>query len=109
MKNRFALAAAAVLLAGCGAQQYKVDSGLKYLEFMNTPMVQIELTSLENEVVVDSVSINRGQCRDVDNGRNFPFTLKYGEKMSVLSERCKVREATWTINGIEHTFNWDPH
>lgn len=109
MKVHFALASAIFLLAGCGADQYKVDSRLNYIEFMSTPMARLELTSLEDEVTVDSVSINRGQCRDIDNGRNFPFKLKYGQRLSVLSERCKVREAVWTINGVEHTFNWDPH
>lgn len=109
MKTHLAVATTLVVLAGCGAQKYDVDSSLQYLELMGSPMVQIALTSLENEVIVNSVSINRGQCRDVDRGRNFPFTLKYGENMTVLSERCKVREVAWTINGIEHTFNWDPH
>lgn len=109
MKSYFAVSASLVLLAGCGAQQYKVDSRLSYIEAMGPPMALIELTSTEDEVTVDSVVINRGQCKDIENGRNFPVTIKYGEKMSVISNLCKVREVTWTINGIEHTFNWDPH
>lgn len=109
MKPLYFAAVSLVVLTGCGVQQYKVDSSLNYLELMGAPMARLELNSTEDEVTVDSVVINRGQCKDIDNGRNFPFTLKYGEKMSVISERCKVREVTWTINGIEHTFNWDPH
>lgn len=80
----------------------------------NLPVWQLTLTSLENDITVQSITLNRGNCLISMSGRgqNVNKRLGYGQTFSFTTPsnssftQCRPLELTVQTDKGPYTFNW---
>ncbi|EOV7882096.1 hypothetical protein ACOREI_002677 [Yersinia enterocolitica] len=91
-----------------------VDAQGTYLAKVNFPVWQLTLTSLENDITIQSLTLNRGNCLISMEGRgkNMNKRLGYGQTLSFTTPsnsgftQCRPLELTVQTNKGAFTFNW---
>ncbi|BEO06757.1 hypothetical protein ABXK20_002345 [Serratia marcescens] len=111
---------AAVLLIGsfsalAGTTPLSVKSQATYLiNNPNYPVWQLSLTSLENDITIQSLTLNRGNCliSMAGRGKNVNKRLGYGQTLSFTTpsnsgfDKCRPLELTVQTSKGDFTFNW---
>lgn len=85
-----------------------------YLPKVNFPVWQLTLTSLENDITIQSLTLNRGNCliSMAGRGKNVNKRLRYGQTLSFTTpsndgfSKCRPLELTVQTNKGDFTFNW---
>ncbi|WP_185922698.1 hypothetical protein [Hafnia paralvei] len=85
-----------------------------YLPKVNFPVWQLTLTSQENDITVQSITLNRGNCLISMSGRgqNVNKRLGYGQTFSFTTPsnssftQCRPLELTVQTDKGPYTFNW---
>lgn len=80
----------------------------------NLPVWQLTLTSLENDITIQSITLNRGNCLISMSGRgqNVNKRLGYGQTFSFTTPsnsnftKCRPLELTVQTSKGPYTFNW---
>lgn len=80
----------------------------------NLPVWQLTLTSLENDITIKSLTLNRGNCliSNAGRGKNMNKRLGYGQTFSFTTPsnsnftQCRPLELTVQTNKGPYTFNW---
>lgn len=91
-----------------------VNAQETYLPKVNFPVWQLTLTSLENDITVQSITLNRGNCLISMSGRgqNVNKRLGYGQTLSFTTPsnstftQCRPLELSVQTNKGAFTFNW---
>ncbi|CAI1017385.1 hypothetical protein [Serratia liquefaciens] len=113
-------ALAAVLLVGsvsalAGTPPLSVSSQATYLiNNRNLPVWELTLTSLDNDITLQSLTLNRGNCliSMAGRGKNVNRRLGYGQTLSFTTpsnggfSQCRPLELTVQTNKGDFTFNW---
>ncbi|EPH2853901.1 hypothetical protein P5G64_09860 [Serratia nevei] len=111
---------ATVLLIGsfsafAGTTPLSVKSQATYLiNNSNYPVWQLTLTSLENDITIQSLTLNRGNCliSMAGRGKNVNKRLGYGQTLSFTTpsnngfNKCRPLELTVQTSKGDFTFNW---
>ncbi|SUW65473.1 Uncharacterised protein [Buttiauxella agrestis] len=85
-----------------------------YLPKVNFPVWQLTLTSLENDITIQSITLNRGNCLISMSGRgqNVNKRLEYGQTLSFTTPsnsnftQCRPLELSVQTSKGAFTFNW---
>lgn len=85
-----------------------------YLPKVNFPVWQLTLTSLENDITIQSITLNRGNCLISMSGRgqNVNKRLGYGQALSFTTPsnssftQCRPLELSVQTSKGAFTFNW---
>ena len=85
-----------------------------YLPKVNFPVWQLTLTSLENDITIQSITLNRGNCLISMSGRgqNVNKHLGYGQALSFTTPsnsnftQCRPLELSVQTSKGAFTFNW---
>lgn len=85
-----------------------------YLPKVNFPVWQLTLTSLENDITIQSITLNRGNCLISMSGRgqNVNKRLRYGQTLSFTTPsnsnftQCRPLELSVQTSKGAFTFNW---
>ncbi|WP_449547479.1 hypothetical protein [Lelliottia amnigena] len=85
-----------------------------YLPKVNFPVWQLTLTSLENDITIQSITLNRGNCLISMSGRgqNVNKRLGYGQTLSFTTPsnskftQCRPLELSVQTSKGAFTFNW---
>ncbi|CNJ35805.1 hypothetical protein [Yersinia frederiksenii] len=80
----------------------------------NLPVWQLTLTSLENDITIESLTLNRGNCliSIAGRGKNMNKRLGYGQTFSFTTPsnsnftQCRPLELTVQTSKGPYTFNW---
>ncbi|MBA0167879.1 hypothetical protein [Pectobacterium sp. CFBP8739] len=80
----------------------------------NLPVWQLTLTSLENDITIQSLTLNRGNCliSITGRGKNMNKRLGYGQTFSFTTPsnsgftKCRPLELTVQTSQGPFTFNW---
>jgi len=80
----------------------------------NLPVWQLTLTSLENDITIQSITLNRGNCLISMSGRgqNVNKRLRYGQTLSFTTPsnsnftQCRPLELSVQTSKGAFTFNW---
>ena len=80
----------------------------------NLPVWQLTLTSLENDITIQSLTLNRGNCliSIAGRGKNMDKHLGYGQTFSFTTPsnsnftQCRPLELTVETSKGPYTFNW---
>lgn len=113
-------ALAAVLLVGsvsalAGTAPLSVNAQATYLiNNRNLPVWELTLTSLENDITLQSLTLNRGNCliSMAGRGKNVNKRLGYGQTLSFTTpsdggfSKCRPLELTVQTDKGDFTFNW---
>ncbi|WP_407578790.1 hypothetical protein [Citrobacter koseri] len=91
-----------------------VNAQKAYLPKVNFPVWQLTLTSLENDIKVQSITLNRGNCliSMPGRGQNMNKRLGYGQTLSFTTPsnstftQCRPLELTVQTSKGSFTFNW---
>lgn len=91
-----------------------VNAQQAYLPRVNFPVWQLTLTSLENDITIQSFTLNRGNCLISMSGRgqNVNKRLGYGQTLSFTTPsnstftQCRPLELTVQTSQGAFTFNW---
>ncbi|WP_086872885.1 hypothetical protein [Kosakonia pseudosacchari] len=91
-----------------------VNAQQAYLPRVNFPVWQLTLTSLDNDITIQSLSLNRGNCLISMSGRgqNVNKRLGYGQTLSFTTPsnstftQCRPLELTVQTSQGNFTFNW---
>ncbi|WP_235895503.1 hypothetical protein [Yersinia alsatica] len=91
-----------------------VDAQGTYLPKVNFPVWQLTLTSLDNDITVQSLILNRGNCliSIAGRGQNMNKHLRYGQTLSFTTPsnsnftQCRPLELTVQTSRGAFTFNW---
>lgn len=103
------------LSALAGTDVLKVGSQNTYLMgYSNLPVWQLTMTSLENDIIIQSFSLNRGNCliSYPGRGQNVNKRLGYGQTLTFTTPsndtftKCKPLELTVQTNKGTYTYNW---
>ncbi|HAD39612.1 MAG TPA: hypothetical protein DCF88_05745 [Plesiomonas shigelloides] len=87
---------------------------LKVRDNVTFPVWQLTVTSLDNDITIESLTLNRDNCLISINGRgkNMSKRLKYGQTFSFTTPsnrgftQCRPLELTVGTNKGPFTFNW---
>lgn len=113
-------ALAAVVLVGsfsalAGTAPLSVSSQATYLiNNRNLPVWELTLTSLENDITLQALTLNRGNCliSMAGRGKNMNKRLGYGQTLSFTTpsngnfSKCRPLELTVQTDKGDFTFNW---
>lgn len=85
-----------------------------YLPKVNFPVWQLMLTSLENDITIQSINLNRGNCLISMEGRghNVNKRLGFGQTLSFTTPsnssftKCRPLELSVQTSQGVFTFNW---
>lgn len=91
-----------------------VNAQQAYLPRVNFPVWQLTLTSLDNDITIQSLTLNRGNCLISMSGRgqNVNKRLGYGQTLSFTTPsnstftQCRPLELTVQTSRGDLTFNW---
>lgn len=91
-----------------------VNAQKAYLPKVNFPVWELTMTSLENDITVQSFTLNRGNCLISMPGRglNVNKRLGYGQTLSFTTPsnstftQCRPLELTVQTSQGAYTFNW---
>ncbi|MGL5455532.1 MAG: hypothetical protein ACRDB3_11635 [Citrobacter telavivensis] len=91
-----------------------VNAQQAYLPRVNFPVWQLTLTSLDNDITIQSLTLNRGNCLISMSGRgqNVNKRLGYGQTLSFTTPsnstftQCRPLELTVQTSQGDFTFNW---
>jgi len=91
-----------------------VNAQETYLPKVNFPVWQLTLTSLENDITIQSITLNRGNCLISMSGRgqNVNKHLGYGQALSFTTPsnsnftQCRPLELSVQTSKGAFTFNW---
>lgn len=111
---------AAVLLVGsvsalAGTPPLSVNAQATYLiNNRDLPVWELTLTSLENDITLQSLTLNRGNCliSMAGRGKNVNKRLRYGQTLSFTTpsngsfSQCRPLELTVQTDKGDFTFNW---
>ncbi|QHQ16180.1 hypothetical protein GMW39_10070 [Pectobacterium parmentieri] len=84
------------------------------LDNVNLPVWQLTLTSRDNDITIQSFTLNRGNCliSFPDRGKNVNKRLAYGQTLSFTTPsndaftKCKPLELTVQTSKGSFTYNW---
>ena len=93
------------LLAVAGGGNPPVQIELGENSVWHTP--QLRITALDNEIVVQSVKVNRGNCKVLPQDK-LPVKLRYGRMLKVEVNQCSGKilevEVSTNIDTLTFTF-----
>lgn len=112
MKKLTAIFALTGMLIGCGESKPNVDIETydKVNQLFGIKYVEVKVKSISDEVTVEDVIVNRGNCKIEKNFLNgksiLPKQLKFGESVSVsFSGPCEAvqvdvvtNDGSWTVS-----------
>lgn len=97
-----------------GNAPLSVNAQQAYLPRVNFPVWQLTLTSLDNDITIQSLTLNRGNCLISMSGRgqNVNKRLGYGQTLSFTTPsnstftQCRPLELAVQTSRGDFTFNW---
>lgn len=97
-----------------GNAPLSVNAQQAYLPQVNFPVWQLTLTSLDNDITIQSLILNRGNCLISMSGRgqNVNKRLRYGQTLSFTTPsnstftQCRPLELSVQTSKGAFTFNW---
>lgn len=105
---------AAALPSLAGNTPLSVNAQQAYLPRVNFPVWQLTLTSLDNDITIQSLTLNRGNCliSMPGRGQNVNKRLGYGQTLSFTTPsnstftQCRPLELSVQTSQGAFTFNW---
>ncbi|MWP61958.1 hypothetical protein [Gilliamella sp. Pas-s25] len=85
-----------------------VEKGGYYNERFDSYVQQTFITSKENSLKINKVTINRNNCEIISPSENYLVELKFGEKVKVTPKLgCDILEVTIDTNKGTETYVFD--
>lgn len=105
----FAMVVGIISLAACDFQG-DVPVQLVYRDstdpLFGMQMAEVQITAVANEVRVESLVLNRGNCHF--RTRNLPRTLRFGETVGIYAPGCfSLKEVTVETSLGEYTYTFE--
>lgn len=104
MRVSLSMVVLTVVLAGCSSEA-PVTVELGQNPFWGSP--QLKITSTTDEVVIETVEVNRGNCK-VNSHEPLPHTLEFGDSFKVDAPGCQnLLQASVETSGGSYDFSFD--
>jgi len=93
MKKTLYLTALLFGLSACSESSPPVKIETFNERMFKVQYTKIKVTAISDEIAVEDIVVNRGNCKIINVGKKFPNTLKFGEYVSVtVPTSCSVSE-----------------
>ena len=109
MKKVLVLSSVVFALSGCGDSEppVKIETFDKVNSIFGIKYVEVTVTGIADEVVVEDIIVNRGNCKRETVFAKLPKKLKFGESVSpTFAAPCIASEVSVITNDGDWTVNY---
>ncbi|WP_417355043.1 MULTISPECIES: hypothetical protein [Gammaproteobacteria] len=102
MKKLLLITGLSFFLCACGDSKppVKIDAFSMPGFFDGTHFPKVQVIAIDDDVLIEDISINRGNCKAINRYKPLPAHLKYGESITVTSTvDCLLSEVSVVANG----------